>query len=86
MLYILGTVIGIICIIVCISKGLKEKDSKQGNGCQPPPQKQVANKKKNLTEQDLLLLARILTIGLVDADPTTLQHLREYRDLRGSTT
>lgn len=41
---------------------------------------------QNLTEQDLLLLTRILTIGLVDADPTTLQHLREYRDLRGSAT
>lgn len=41
---------------------------------------------QNLSEQDLLLLTRILTIGLVDADPTTLQHLREYRDLRGSAT
>lgn len=42
------------------------------------------NKKKDLTEQDVDLLAKILSVGLVDADPNYLQHLKGYRDLRGT--
>lgn len=41
---------------------------------------------KDLSEEDVHLLARILSVGLVDADPNYLQHLKGYRDLRGGST
>ncbi|KAG7230106.1 hypothetical protein INR49_009826 [Caranx melampygus] len=62
MLHLLGVVGGLLLIIVCFSKGLKEKD---------------------LSEEDVHLLAKILSVGLVDADPNYLHHLKGYRDLRG---
>lgn len=37
----------------------------------------------DLSEEDVHLLARILSVGLVDADPNYLHHLKMYRDLHG---
>lgn len=37
-----------------------------------------------MSEEDLHLLARILSVGLVDADPNYLHHLKGYRDLQGA--
>lgn len=38
----------------------------------------------DLSEEDVHLLAKILSVGLVDADPNYLHHLKGFRDLRGS--
>lgn len=38
---------------------------------------------KDLSDEDVHLLARILSVGLVDADPNYLHHLKGYRDLHG---
>lgn len=38
---------------------------------------------KPLSDEDLHLLARVLSMGLVDADPDYLHHLKGYRDLSG---
>lgn len=38
----------------------------------------------DLSEQDVHLLAKILSVGLVDADPDYLHHLKGYRDLHGT--
>lgn len=37
----------------------------------------------DLSKDDVDLLAKILSVGLVDADPTYLHHLKGYRDLQG---
>lgn len=37
----------------------------------------------DLNKDDVHLLARILSAGLVDADPNYLHHLKGYRDLQG---
>lgn len=37
----------------------------------------------DLSDEDVHLLARILSVGLVDADPNYLHHLKMYRDLHG---
>ncbi|KAJ8014345.1 hypothetical protein DPEC_G00039270 [Dallia pectoralis] len=93
MLYILGITIGLVVIIMCLSNGLKERQdlisrnkerhSKSGNP--QNPENKEANKKK-LNEHDYHLLAKVLSVGLVDADPNYLQHLKDYRDLCGSTS
>ncbi|KAK6328912.1 hypothetical protein J4Q44_G00008900 [Coregonus suidteri] len=88
MLYILGITIGLICIIIYFSNGLKERNAlmRRNKGGNPQnPEHKEANKKK-LNEQDYHLLAKVLSVGLVDADPNYLQHLKDYRDLRGSTS
>ena len=38
----------------------------------------------DLSEEDVHLLAKILSVGLVDADPNYLHHLKGYRDLHGA--
>lgn len=81
MLNLLGIVAGLLFVVICFSKGLTE-------GKKPPktqlPESSANNKKKDLSEKDLHLLARILSVGLVDADPNYLEHLKGYRDLSGS--
>lgn len=37
-----------------------------------------------MNAKELHLVVKLLTVGLVDADPNTLHHIKEYRDLRGS--
>lgn len=37
----------------------------------------------DLSKDDVDLLAKILSVGLVDADPNYLHHLKGYRDLQG---
>lgn len=37
----------------------------------------------DLNKDDVHLLTRILSAGLVDADPNYLHHLKGYRDLQG---
>jgi len=39
-----------------------------------------------MNDQELHLIVKLLSVGLVDADPNTLHHIKEYRDLRGSST
>lgn len=80
MLYWLGIVVGLLFIIVFFSKGLK--DGNKPNKFQHP-ELSVNNKKNDLSEEDVQLLARILSVGLVDADPNYLHHLKMYRDLHG---
>lgn len=81
MLHLMGVVAGLIFIIMCFSKGLKE-------GIKPQKlqlsETSASNKKKDLTEEDVHLLAKILSVGLVDADPNYLHHLKGFRDLRGA--
>lgn len=36
----------------------------------------------DLSKDDVHLLAKILSLGLVDADPNYLHHLKGYRDLQ----
>lgn len=78
MLHLLGVVAGLLFIIVCFSKGLDKANTSHSS------ESSANNKKKDLTEQDVDLLAKILSVGLVDADPNYLQHLKGYRDLRGT--
>ncbi|KAL6101341.1 uncharacterized protein ACO6RY_16611 [Pungitius sinensis] len=81
MLDLLGVVAGLLFIIMCFSKGLTK-------GAKPQKlqilQTSAYNKKNDLTEEDVHLLAKILSAGLVDADPNYLQHLKAYRDLHGA--
>lgn len=42
-----------------------------------------SSQQNDLSEEDVHLLAKILSMGLVDADPNYLHHLKGYRDLRG---
>lgn len=80
MLNLLGIIAGLLFIIYFFSKDLKEGKKPSKN--QLP--ESSANNKKDLSEEDLHLLAKILSVGLVDADPNYLQHLKGYRDLSGS--
>lgn len=41
---------------------------------------------QRMNDQELHLIIKLLSVGLVDADPNTLHHIKEYRDLRGSST
>ncbi|KAG1950455.1 hypothetical protein F2P79_010961 [Pimephales promelas] len=41
---------------------------------------------QRMNDQELHLIVKLLSVGLVDADPNTLHHIKEYRDLRGSST
>ncbi|TDH01021.1 hypothetical protein EPR50_G00175990 [Perca flavescens] len=80
MLHLLGTVVGLLIIIMCFSKGLKEGICPKK--IQYP--ESSANSMKDLSEEDVHLLAKILSVGLVDADPNYLHHLKGYRDLHGA--
>ncbi|KAJ8290837.1 hypothetical protein GJAV_G00018170 [Gymnothorax javanicus] len=93
MLFLIGISIVLLVIIVCISNSLSERKTEFGQSekmrrisC-PNSSKQQFYKgtKWEMGEKDLQVLATILSAGLVDADPTTLQHLKEYRDLRGGS-
>ncbi|KAG7470157.1 hypothetical protein MATL_G00136430 [Megalops atlanticus] len=96
MLFLLGIIICLIFIIMCISNSLKERKKEATCGRKEKPGRAVHSnttkqhyfkwKKKEVGENDLQFLATILSAGLVDADPTSLQHLKEYRDLRGGST
>lgn len=66
---------------MCFSKGLKEGIKPQKT---PQLEPSGSNKKKDLSEEDVHLLAQILSVGLVDADPNYLHHLKGYRDLRAA--
>ncbi|MED6292278.1 hypothetical protein CHARACLAT_032242 [Characodon lateralis] len=77
MLHLVGIVAGLLFVVICFSKGLKE-------GKKPQVPESSSNSKLNdLSEEDVHLLAKILSLGLVDADPNYLHHLKGYRDLRG---
>ncbi|KAK5908181.1 hypothetical protein CgunFtcFv8_016261 [Champsocephalus gunnari] len=80
MLQLLGTVVGLLFVIMCFSKGFKEGIKSQRKLSESLPNNK---KQKYLSEEDVQLLARILSVGLVDADPNYLHHLKCYRDLRG---
>lgn len=77
MLYMLGVIIWIIFTIMCFSSGLKEAKN--------AVQRFNNSKKNDLSKEDFHLLAKILSVGLVDADPDYLHHLKEYRDLHGGS-
>ncbi|KAF6725563.1 hypothetical protein FQA47_022796 [Oryzias melastigma] len=78
MLYLLGITAGLLLIIICVSKGLKEEKKSPKS---LPSESSGNNMMKDLTEDDVHLLARIISVGLVDADPDYLQHLKGFRDL-----
>lgn len=82
MIYLLGVIIGLLFIIMCITNGRKQENA------QRKADDNYANnrKQRDLNEEDLFLLANILSVGLVDADPNYLQHLKCFRDLRGGAT
>ncbi|AWP14312.1 Hypothetical protein SMAX5B_008667 [Scophthalmus maximus] len=61
----------------CLQQGNKLNKLQQ-------PESTANNKKKDLSEEDVHLLAKILSVGLVDADPNYLHHLKGYRDLHGA--
>ncbi|KAJ8385636.1 hypothetical protein AAFF_G00183490 [Aldrovandia affinis] len=92
MLFILGITLCLLFVIVCVSNRLKQRKNavtigRHGKlGYPNSPKPHAKGKKKGMGENDLKFLATILSAGLVDADPTTLKHLREYRDLRGGKT
>ena len=78
MLQLLGIVVGLLAIIMCFSKGLKEGSNPQKSQLS---ESSANNKMKDLSKEDVHLLAKILSVGLVDADPNYLHHLKGYRDL-----
>ncbi|CAG6017797.1 unnamed protein product [Menidia menidia] len=80
MLHLFGTVAGLIFIIFWFSKGLKQEKKNQ----KAQASESSGSKMKDLSGDDLHLLTKILSVGLVDADPNYLQHLKGYRDLTGS--
>ncbi|KTG48033.1 hypothetical protein cypCar_00004171, partial [Cyprinus carpio] len=82
MLYILGIVLGLIGIIQCMSYGLSQIHVE--NAFQEKNMLYI--NKWRMNDQELHLIIRLLSVGLVDADPNTLHHIKEYRDLRGSST
>ncbi|KAJ8354314.1 hypothetical protein SKAU_G00218810 [Synaphobranchus kaupii] len=90
MLFILGIIAVLLVIITCVSNSLTERKAEFGR-CEKmgypnsPKQHCYKGKKRDMGGKDLHVLATILSAGLVDADPTTLQHLKEYRDLRGGS-
>ncbi|KAL4617169.1 hypothetical protein GN956_G21871 [Arapaima gigas] len=64
---------------------------KQRQVCWLPKQLDAWGKKqrlleKDVTDSDLRVMATILSAGLVDVDPSFLQHLKDFRDLRGSSS
>ncbi|KAG7512413.1 hypothetical protein JOB18_028619 [Solea senegalensis] len=80
MLQLLGIVAGFLFVIMWFSKGLKE-------GSRPKKSQQLESTinikmMKDLSEEDVHLLAKILSVGLVDADPNYLHHLKGFRDLQ----
>ncbi|KAK2897034.1 hypothetical protein QQF64_005336 [Cirrhinus molitorella] len=84
MLYIVGIVLGLIVIIQCMSNGLSQIHAKVGNAFQ---EKNILYINKwRMNNQELHLIIKLLSVGLVDADPNTLHHIKEYRDLGGSST
>ncbi|KAG5856840.1 hypothetical protein ANANG_G00012170 [Anguilla anguilla] len=89
MLFMLGIIVVLFIIIACISNSLTERKAEFGRcekNANASKQHCYKGKKRDMGEKDLQVLATILSAGLVDADPTTLQHLKEYRDLRGGST
>lgn len=82
MLHLVGVTLGLFIIVMWFSKGLKEGSRFQKS--QTPESTASNNKMKSMSEEDLHLLARILSVGLVDADPNYLHHLKGYRDLQGA--
>lgn len=82
MLHLVGVTLGLLIIVMWFSKGLKEGSRFQKS--QTPESTASNNKMKSMSEEDLHLLARILSVGLVDADPNYLHHLKGYRDLQGA--
>ncbi|TRY55894.1 hypothetical protein DNTS_029135 [Danionella cerebrum] len=46
----------------------------------------VYKNKWRMKDQEVHLIIKLLSVGLVDADPSILHHIKEYRDLRGSST
>lgn len=73
---------GLIGIIMCMSNGLSQKNTRGGNTAD----KNLFYKKWKISEKELHLITKLLSVGLVDADPNTLHHIKEYRDLRGSSS
>lgn len=80
MLYLIGIIAGLLFVIYWFSTGLKEGNKSQKSQL---PESSANNKLNDLSDDDLHLLAKILSVGLVDADPNYLHHLKGYRDLRG---
>lgn len=80
MLELVGIVAGLLFVVICFSKGLKEGKKPQKSQI---PESSSNSKLNDLSEEDVHLLAKILSMGLVDADPNYLHHLKGYRDLRG---
>lgn len=80
MLYLIGIIAGLLFVIYWFSTGLKEGNKSQKSQL---PESSSNNKLNDLSDDDLHLLAKILSVGLVDADPNYLHHLKGYRDLRG---
>ncbi|KAK2863952.1 hypothetical protein Q7C36_003106 [Tachysurus vachellii] len=73
MLFLLQILCCFLCVL-CVTQGLQVwfcKDSRVIS----------QKKKKDLSEKELHFITRILSIGLVDADPDILHHLKEYRDV-----
>ncbi|KAK2824036.1 hypothetical protein Q5P01_021211 [Channa striata] len=81
MLHLLGVIVGLLMVIVCFSKGLKEENKTKKSQLL---ESSANNKMMDLSEQDVHLLAKILSAGLVEADPDYLHHLKGYRDLHGT--
>lgn len=81
MLHLVGVTFGLLIIIMFFSKGLKEGN--KGQKSQMPEAGSANSKTKPLSDEDVHLLAKILSVGLVDADPNYLHHLKGYRDLHG---
>ncbi|MCI4389357.1 hypothetical protein PGIGA_G00097050 [Pangasianodon gigas] len=63
----------VMCMSMGLSQGMQRSD-KDSRVISP-------QKKWDLSEQEFHFIIRILSIGLVDADPDILHHLKEYRDL-----
>lgn len=80
MFYLIGIIAGLLFVIYWFSTGLKEGNKSQKSQL---PESSANNKLNDLSDDDLHLLAKILSVGLVDADPDYLHHLKGYRDLRG---
>ncbi|KAG7316679.1 hypothetical protein KOW79_020220 [Hemibagrus wyckioides] len=73
MLFLLQIICCIFCVL-CVTQGLQR--------CYCKDSRAISQKiKKDLSEKELHFITRILSIGLVDADPNILHLLKEYRDL-----
>ncbi|KAG9345107.1 hypothetical protein JZ751_009648 [Albula glossodonta] len=92
------TILCLLFIIISISNRLNQQQGKKRCDTVPSGRCEKLGKaghsnspkqhlhKWDMGEKDLKLLATILSAGLVDADPTYLKHMKEYRDLRGGHT